>query len=97
MFPLAIVTGNTVVMKPSERDPGAMMLIASYCHEIGLPPGVLNVVHGKKDTVNFICDHPSIKAISFVGSDAAGNYIFQRGSASRKRVQVLYLLGQLGR
>ena len=88
MFPLAIVTGNTSIIKPSERDPGAMMLLAHYCKEIGLPPGVLNIAHGKKATVDFICDHPSIKAISFVGSDTAGKYIFQRGTSNGKRVQV---------
>ena len=88
MFPLAIVTGNTSIIKPSERDPGAMMLLAKYCKEIGLPPGVLNVVHGKKPTVDFLCDHEAIKAISFVGSDQAGKYIFHRGSANGKRVQV---------
>lgn len=87
MFPLAIVTGNTFVIKPSERDPGAMMILAELANEVGIPPGVLNVVHGSVDTVNFICDEPAIKAISFVGSDKAGHYIHSRGSANGKRVQ----------
>ena len=87
MFPMAIVTGNTSIIKPSERDPGAMMILAKLCKEIGLPPGVLNVVHGAKPTVDAICDDPNVKAISFVGSDRAGKYIFSRGTANGKRVQ----------
>ncbi|KAI9101093.1 Aldehyde/histidinol dehydrogenase [Phlyctochytrium arcticum] len=87
MFPLAIATGNTCLIKPSERDPGAMMLLAKLAEEAGVPKGVLNVVHGGADTVNFICDDPAIKAISFVGSDTAGKYIFARGTANGKRVQ----------
>ncbi|CAL1545790.1 unnamed protein product [Lymnaea stagnalis] len=87
MFPMAIVCGNTSVMKPSERDPGATMILMELCREAGLPPGVVNVIHGRHDSVNFICDHPDIKAISFVGSDQAGQYIYERGSKSGKRVQ----------
>ncbi|KAJ3197007.1 Methylmalonate-semialdehyde dehydrogenase [acylating] mitochondrial [Irineochytrium annulatum] len=87
MFPLAIATGNTCLIKPSERDPGAMMLLAKLAEEAGVPKGVLNVVHGGVDTVNFICDNPHIKAISFVGSDHAGKYIFERGTKNGKRVQ----------
>ncbi|KAJ3188007.1 hypothetical protein HDU85_006400 [Gaertneriomyces sp. JEL0708] len=87
MFPLAIATGNTCVIKPSERDPGAMMILARLAEEAGIPKGVLNVIHGGVDTVNFICDEPAIKAISFVGSDRAGKYIFSRGTANGKRVQ----------
>jgi len=86
-LPLATVTGNCLVMKPSERDPGAAMIIAELAKEAGLPPGVLNIVHGSVDTVNFILDEPRIKAISFVGSDKAGEYIYTRGSANGKRVQ----------
>ena len=67
MFPLAITTGNTYILKPSERDPGAAMIITRLVQEAGLPPGVLNVVHGARDTVNFICDDPNVRAISFVG------------------------------
>lgn len=75
---MALVTGNTLVIKPSERDPGAAMMIAELCERAGLPPGVLNVVHGKVPTVNAICDHPDIKAISFVGGDRAGRSIYER-------------------
>lgn len=87
MFPLAIATGNTVVMKPSERDPGAMMILAELAAEAGVPKGVLNIVHGAVDTVNYIIEEERIKAISFVGSDAAGKYIYEKGSANGKRVQ----------
>ncbi|CAG5128061.1 unnamed protein product [Candidula unifasciata] len=87
MFPMAVVCGNTSVMKPSERDPGATLILMELCREAGLPPGVVNVIHGRHDSVNFICDHPDIKAISFVGSDQAGQYIYERGSKSGKRVQ----------
>ncbi|KAI0229766.1 hypothetical protein L0F63_003342 [Massospora cicadina] len=87
MFPVAIATGNTYIIKPSEKDPGAMMILAELAENAGIPKGVLNVVHGGVDTVNFICDEPSIKAISFVGSDQAGKYIYARGSQNGKRVQ----------
>ncbi|KAJ3319378.1 Methylmalonate-semialdehyde dehydrogenase [acylating] mitochondrial, partial [Blyttiomyces sp. JEL0837] len=87
VFPLAIACGNTCVIKPSERDPGAMMILAKLAEEAGVPKGVLNVVHGGVDTVNHICDAPEIKAISFVGSDHAGKYIFDRGTRNGKRVQ----------
>lgn len=86
-LPIAIITGNCMILKPSERDPGAAMMIAEMCREAGLPPGVVNVVHGSKDTVNFILDEPVIQAISFVGSNKAGEYIFERGTANGKRVQ----------
>lgn len=86
-FPLATVTGNTMVMKPSERDPGAAMILAQLAAEAGLPPGVLNIVHGTHDCVNAMLDHPDIKAISFVGSDAAGKHVYTRGCAAGKRVQ----------
>ncbi|OZJ05016.1 putative methylmalonate-semialdehyde dehydrogenase [acylating], mitochondrial [Bifiguratus adelaidae] len=87
MFPLAIATGNTCVIKPSEKDPGAMMLLAELAAEAGVPKGVLNIVHGAVDCVNYICDEPRIQAISFVGSDAAGKHIYERGSRNGKRVQ----------
>ncbi|GJJ13914.1 hypothetical protein Clacol_008171 [Clathrus columnatus] len=86
-IPMALVTGNTLVLKPSERDPGAAMIIAELCERAGLPPGVLNVVHGKVPTVNAICDHPEIKAISFVGGNRAGSHIYERGTKNGKRVQ----------
>jgi malonate-semialdehyde dehydrogenase (acetylating) / methylmalonate-semialdehyde dehydrogenase len=85
--PLATVTGNCLILKPSERDPGAAMIIAELCKEAGFPEGVVNVVHGAARTVDFILDEPAIKAISFVGSNRAGEYIFTRGSANGKRVQ----------
>ncbi|KAF8762015.1 Methylmalonate-semialdehyde dehydrogenase [Rhizoctonia solani] len=86
-IPMAVATGNTLVLKPSERDPGAAMIIAELCERAGIPPGVLNVVHGTVPTVNAICDHPAIKAISFVGGDKAGRHIFERGTMNGKRVQ----------
>jgi len=84
---MANVCGNTFVMKPSERDPGAAMILADLAQQAGLPAGVLNVIHGAHDAVNFICDSPAIKTISFVGGNAAGEYIFARGTAKGKRVQ----------
>ncbi|KAL5519059.1 hypothetical protein ACEPAH_742 [Sanghuangporus vaninii] len=86
-IPMAVVTGNTLVLKPSERDPGAAMIIAELCERAGLPSGVLNVVHGTAPTVNAICDHPAVKAISFVGGDRAGKHIYDRGTSNGKRVQ----------
>ncbi|KAJ5036420.1 aldehyde dehydrogenase (NADP(+)) ald6 [Penicillium rubens] len=86
-IPIAVVTGNTLILKPSERDPGAALILAELAREAGLPNGVLNIVHGAVDTVNFIIDEPAIRAISFVGSNRAGEYIYSRGSANGKRVQ----------
>jgi len=87
MFPVAITAGNASVMKPSEKDPGAMMILAKLAQEAGVPDGVLNVIHGGHDAVNFICDAPEIKAISFVGGNEAGEYIHARGTGNGKRVQ----------
>ncbi|XP_066154074.1 probable methylmalonate-semialdehyde/malonate-semialdehyde dehydrogenase [acylating], mitochondrial isoform X2 [Euwallacea fornicatus] len=87
MFPLALIAGNTMILKPSERDPGATMLLMELLNEVGCPPGVVNVIHGTHDAVNFICDHPDIKAISFVGGDKAGKHIYAKGAASGKRIQ----------
>ncbi|GMT16528.1 hypothetical protein PFISCL1PPCAC_7825 [Pristionchus fissidentatus] len=87
MFPLALVTGNTMVLKPSEQDPGAAMMLVELAKEAGVPDGCVNVIHGAHKTVDFICDHPDIKAISFVGSDQAGKYIYERGNRNGKRVQ----------
>ncbi|KAJ1030851.1 hypothetical protein NDA18_002080 [Ustilago nuda] len=86
-IPMATVTGNTLILKPSERVPGASMIIAELCERAGMPMGVLNVVNGAVDVVNAICDDPRIKAISFVGSDKAGAHIYHRGTANGKRVQ----------
>ncbi|KAK3887175.1 hypothetical protein Pcinc_008701 [Petrolisthes cinctipes] len=87
MFPVALVCGNTYIFKPSERVPGTSMLLVEMLHEAGCPKGVVNVIHGQHQAVNFICDNPHIKAISFVGSDQAGRYIYERGSLNGKRVQ----------
>lgn len=86
-IPIATITGNTLILKPSERDPGAAMILAELAREAGYPDGVINIVHGSAKTVDFIIDEPAIKAISFVGSNKAGEYIFSRGSAKGKRVQ----------
>lgn len=86
-IPLSIVTGNTLILKPSERDPGAALILADLARQAGAPPGVVNIVHGAAPTVDFILDEPRIKAISFVGSDKAGKYIHTRGTANGKRVQ----------
>lgn len=87
MFPVCVTTGNTMVLKPSEKDPTTAMMLAELALQAGLPAGVLNVVHGTHDVVNRMCDHPSIRAVSFVGSDAAGKHIYTRASAQGKRVQ----------
>ena len=86
-LPIATITGNTIILKPSERDPGAAMILAELSREAGYPDGVINIVHGSAKTVDFIIDEPAIKAISFVGSNKAGEYIYTRGSAKGKRVQ----------
>ncbi|KAL8060869.1 hypothetical protein ABFS82_02G052600 [Erythranthe guttata] len=87
MFPVAVTCGNTFVLKPSEKDPGASMILAELAMEAGLPNGVLNIVHGTNDTVNAICDDEDIRAVSFVGSNTAGMHIYSRAAASGKRVQ----------
>ncbi|OMP87514.1 Methylmalonate-semialdehyde dehydrogenase [acylating], mitochondrial [Diplodia seriata] len=86
-IPIATATGNTLVIKPSERDPGACMILAELCEKAGFPPGVVNIVHGAAKTVDFILDEPRIKAVSFVGSNKAGEYIYSRASANGKRCQ----------
>ncbi|XVE49444.1 hypothetical protein DITRI_Ditri01bG0083000 [Diplodiscus trichospermus] len=87
MFPVAVTCGNTFVLKPSEKDPGASRMLAELAMEAGLPHGVLNIVHGTNDIVNAICDDDDIRAISFVGSNTAGMHIYGRASAKGKRVQ----------
>jgi malonate-semialdehyde dehydrogenase (acetylating)/methylmalonate-semialdehyde dehydrogenase len=89
MHPMAIATGNTFVLKPSERDPSASMLIAELYAEAGLPEGVFNVVHGDKVAVDALLDHPEVAAVSFVGSTPIARYVHQRATASGKRVQAL--------
>ena len=87
MFPMAVVAGNSFILKPSERDPSAAVKLVELAHEAGVPPGVVNVIHGSKGAVNYICDAPEIKAVSFVGGNEAGQYIHARGTANGKRVQ----------
>ncbi len=89
MFPVAVACGNTFVLKPSERDPSASMLLAELWAEAGLPDGVFNVVHGDKEAVDALLDHPDVQAVSFVGSTPIAKYIHQRGTATGKRVQAL--------
>ncbi len=89
MFPMAIATGNTFVLKPSEQDPMVTMRLVELALEAGIPKGVLNVVHGGEDVVNAICDHPDIKAVSFVGSTKVGTHVYHRASQAGKRVQCM--------
>lgn len=89
MFPMAIATGNTFVLKPSEQDPMVTMRLVELALEAGIPKGVLNVVHGGPDVVNGICDHPDIKAVSFVGSTPVGTHVYNRASQAGKRVQCM--------
>jgi malonate-semialdehyde dehydrogenase (acetylating) / methylmalonate-semialdehyde dehydrogenase len=89
MYPIAIACGNTFVLKPSERDPSTSMLVWELFNEAGFPPGVLNVVHGDREAVDAILDHPDVKAVSFVGSTPVAEHVYARGSASGKRVQAL--------
>ena len=89
MFPMAIATGNTFVLKPSEQDPMVTMHLVELALEAGIPKGVLNVVHGGEDVVNAICDHPDIKAVSFVGSTKVGTHVYHRASQAGKRVQCM--------
>jgi malonate-semialdehyde dehydrogenase (acetylating)/methylmalonate-semialdehyde dehydrogenase len=89
MFPMAIATGNTFVLKPSEQDPMVTMRLVELALEAGVPKGVLNVVHGGEDVVNAICDHADIKAVSFVGSTRVGTHVYHRASQTGKRVQCM--------
>ena len=89
MFPMAIATGNTFILKPSEQDPMVTMRLVELAIEAGVPEGVLNVVHGGKATVDAICDHPDIKAVSFVGSTHVGKHVYERASQSGKRAQCM--------
>ncbi|GAA0474253.1 CoA-acylating methylmalonate-semialdehyde dehydrogenase [Streptomyces sp. NPDC046215] len=89
MFPLAVACGNTFVLKPSEKDPSAALLLAELAAEAGLPDGVLNVVNGDKVAVDRILEHPDVAAVSFVGSTPIARHIFTTGTANGKRVQAL--------
>jgi malonate-semialdehyde dehydrogenase (acetylating) / methylmalonate-semialdehyde dehydrogenase len=88
-FPIAIATGNTVVVKPSEKDPSAIMYVAELWKRAGLPDGVFNVVHGDKEAVDGLLENPDVKSISFVGSTPIAQYIYSTGTANGKRVQAL--------
>ena len=89
MFPVALACGNCFILKPSERDPSAALLIADWLAEAGLPAGVFNVVNGDKAAVDALLAHPDVKAVSFVGSTPIARYIYQTGTANGKRVQAL--------
>ncbi len=86
-LPYAVATGNTVVVKPSERCPMTMNMIAPLFEEAGFPPGVINLVNGGPDTVNALLDHPEVKAVSFVGSTPVARHIYARSAQNGKRVQ----------
>jgi len=88
-WPYAVATGNTVVLKPSEQDPLTNQMIVGLAEEAGLPPGVLNVVHGGRETVEAVCDHPDIVGVSFVGSSEIAKLVYARSAQSGKRVQAL--------
>jgi len=89
MFPMAIATGNTFVLKPSERTPLLANRLAELLEEAGLPKGVFNIVHGAHDVVNGLLDHKKVAAISFVGSQPVAEYVYKRGTDNLKRVQAL--------
>ena len=89
MFPVALACGNTFILKPSERDPSAPLLLAELLKEAGLPDGVFNVIQGDKESVDAILDHDGIQAVSFVGSTPIARYIYQRACATGKRAQAL--------
>jgi malonate-semialdehyde dehydrogenase (acetylating)/methylmalonate-semialdehyde dehydrogenase len=89
MFPMAIVCGNTFVLKPSEQDPMTPMLLAELALQAGVPPGVLNIIHGGKRSVDALCTHPDIAAVSFVGSTHVGTHVYNLASQHGKRVQCM--------
>lgn len=86
MFPVAITSGNTFILKPSEKVPLSAMRLGELLHEAGLPPGVFNVAHGNKNG-GALLHHPLVRAVSFVGSTGVAKYIYQTGTANGKRVQ----------
>ncbi|MYS20018.1 methylmalonate-semialdehyde dehydrogenase [acylating] [Streptomyces sp. DvalAA-14] len=88
-FPIAVAAGNTVVVKPSEKDPSAANFLAALWREAGLPDGVFNVVHGDKPAVDRLLEHPDIKAVSFVGSTPVARHVYETGTRHGKRVQAL--------
>ena len=88
-FPVAIAAGNTVILKPSEKDPSASMWVANLWKEAGRPDGVFNVVHGDKVSVDGLLEHPDVESLSFVGSTPIAQYVYEKGAANGKRVQAL--------
>ncbi len=88
-FPIALAAGNTVILKPSEKDPSAAIWMAKLLKEAGLPDGVFNVLNGDKESVDGLLTHPDVKAISFVGSTPIAQYVYETGSRHGKRVQAL--------
>jgi malonate-semialdehyde dehydrogenase (acetylating)/methylmalonate-semialdehyde dehydrogenase len=89
MHPIAIAAGNTFVLKPSERDPSAALILARLWQQAGLPDGVFTVLHGDAVAVDALLDHPDVAAVSFVGSTPIARHVYQRGTAAGKRVQAL--------
>ncbi|MDB6161797.1 MAG: mmsA [Gammaproteobacteria bacterium] len=89
MFPMAIATGNTFVLKPSEQDPLVTNRLVELALDAGIPAGVLNVVHGSEEVVNALCDHPDIQAVSFVGSTKVGTHVYRRATQAGKRAQCM--------
>ncbi|CUA99529.1 CoA-acylating methylmalonate-semialdehyde dehydrogenase [Pannonibacter indicus] len=89
MYPISVACGNTFILKPSERDPSAVMVVYELFREAGFPEGVLNVVHGGKEAVDVLLTHPDVKAVSFVGSTPIAEYVYATGTAHGKRVQAL--------
>ena len=89
MYPAALVAGNTFVLKPSEKDPTSALFVPQLLEEAGLPPGVLNVVHGGKEAVDTLLHDSRVQAVSFVGSTPIAEYIYATGTANGKRVQAL--------
>jgi malonate-semialdehyde dehydrogenase (acetylating)/methylmalonate-semialdehyde dehydrogenase len=88
-FPIAVACGNTVVLKPSEKDPSAAVWLARLWAEAGLPPGVFNVVHGDKEAVDRLLEHPDVKGVSFVGSTPIARHVYETATRHGKRVQAL--------
>ena len=88
-WPYAVAAGNSVVLKPSEQDPITHQRVVELAEEAGLPPGVLNVVHGGRESVDALCDHPDVAGVSFVGSSSVAKSVYARAAASGKRVQAL--------
>src|SRR5205823_7213351 len=87
MYPIAIACGNTFVLKPSEKVPLSSVMIGRLLQESGLPAGVFNIVHGDKECVDALLEHPLVKAVSFVGSTPVARYIYETGARNGKRVQ----------